>query len=147
MGIKLETTLENLRKLQADKPGPDMHRVGIVTHTQDHFTIIDCETVDQLMSRINACMAKQNRLPVTAANVQLSYDGYGADVQIVALVDIAKTTQELQKEIDAAIERVERQISRRNNKPPVKNQQQQRKALREQALGKLTKQERKALGV
>lgn len=156
MGIKLETRLNGLRKLDASKPGQDFVAAGIALHVSASVEVQDGESVAELMDRINVLVAQEinGNCSIDARNVvfdmDFDYHGY-SQAALVARIHFPKTTQQLQGEIDAEIRRIEKAIHRRDNPSPTqqkrKQKQQQREHERQQALSKLTKQERKILGV
>lgn len=154
MGIKLETRLNRLRKLDASKPGQDFVAAGIDPNVSCVFTVQSGESVAELMDRINVLVAQviDGQFKVDEKDVVFDYDyRYDGDAVILAQFKYPKTTQHLQQEINAEIRRVEKAIHRRDNPSPTQQKrmqkQQQREHERQQALGKLTEEERKILGV
>lgn len=156
MGIKLETRLNRLRKLDASNPDNDFVAAGIDPNISCAFTVQSGESVAELMNRIHVQIVKETGGHlIDERDVVLDVsctDYYGhADIEMIARVNRPKTTQHLQQDIDAEIRRIEKAIHRRDNPSPAqqkrKQKQQQREHERQQALSKLTKQERKILGV
>lgn len=152
MGIKLETHLNRLRKLDASKPGQDFVAAGIDPNVSCAFTVQSGESVADLMNRIHVQVVKETGGHlIDEKDVVLDIDctGYYGDVEgeMIARVNYPKTTQQLQKEIDAEIRRVEKAIHRRDNPSPTQQKRMQKQQQRQQALSKLTDQERKILGV
>ena len=129
MGIKLETLLNRLRKLNASKPGNDFVAAGIALHVNTSVTVEVGESVADLMNRINTMVAQETdgTYSIDAQNVVFDFDNYFDDTEIVVRIKIPKTTQQLQQEIDAEINRVEKAIHWRNNPSPAQQKLAQKK--------------------
>ena len=149
MGVKLETHLNRLRKLDASKPGNDFVAAGIAPIVSTSVEVSDGESVADLMNRIHIQVVQETGGHlIDERDVVFDFDfRYGDSTVILARFNYPKTTQQLQQEIDAEIRRVEKAIHRRDNPSPAQQKRLQKQQQREQALSKLSEEERKILGV
>lgn len=152
MAKQLERRLSGLRKLDANKPDSSFLKFGINPFDTYGIEICDGETVAELIARINAQLSGEGLSTITANDITLQreisdYD----DWQTVARVHRNKTIVQLEWEIQAEIRRVEKAIHKRDNPSASQKKRmqlkQQRKQQRQDALNKLSAEERKILGV
>lgn len=147
---KLETHLNRLRKLDASKPGNDFVAAGIALNISTSIEVSDGESVADLMNRIHIQVVQETGGHLiderdVVFDIDFNYN-YGGNTVILARFNYPKTTQQLQQEIDAEIRRVEKAIHRRDNPSPTQQKRLQKQQQREQALSKLSEEERKILG-